>query len=112
MTRVWGGGAALAALAGVCAAALIAAALVAASLLTPRTWALAVGAPGDAYFVTNSFPPEGEADAPLRWTREATELRAYGAYAGPALVELRLYRDGAGTVGRRGPAAGSLRPAP
>ena len=87
--------------------ALCAATLVAAAILIPRPWALDVGAPGDAYFIANSFPPEGEG-ALLRWTRETTALRAHGAYAGPAALELRLYRDPDGTAGRRWPIAVSV----
>lgn len=85
-------------------AALLAAALVAAALLVPRSWAVRVGAPGDAYFVTDLFPPEGVA-TPLRWTREAASLRLYGAYAGPARLELRLYREPVATTGRAWPLA-------
>ena len=98
MRRVWGGGAALVALVVV-----VAAAVVAAILLTPRPWVLAVGAPGDAYVIENSFAPEGGAAAPLRWSRETMVLRLYGAYAGPTSLELRLYRDAAGTLGRPWP---------
>lgn len=94
MRRGWGGGLALVALAAVCAAA-----LVAGSLLAPRPWALAVGAPGDARAISNSFPPEGGPAAPLRWTREETQLRLDGAYAGPGALELRLYHDAEGAAG-------------
>ena len=97
MTRTRATGASLIAL-----VAVLAAALTAAALLTPRPWALRVGAPGDAYFLTNTFPPEQGAQ-PLRWTREASELRLYGAYAGPAALELRLYSDAAGAAGRPWP---------
>lgn len=99
--RAWRGrGAGLTAIALI---ALCAAALAALAALAPRPWSLAVGAPGDAYFVTNSFPPEGDRASPLRWTREATQLRLYGAYAGAAALELRLYRDPAGSAGRSWP---------
>ena len=97
MTRTRATGASLIAL-----VAVLAAALTAAALLTPRPWALRVGAPGDAYFLTNTFPPEQGAQ-PLRWTLESSELRLYGAYAGPAALELRLYSDAAGAAGRPWP---------
>lgn len=105
MDQTRGAGAALIAL-----AALLAAAALAAALLTPRPWAVRVGAPGDAYVLSNSFPPEG-GDAPLRWSRDVTDLRLHGAYAGPVGLEARLYRDPAAAAGAawplelRGPAA-------
>jgi hypothetical protein len=83
-------------------AAAAAAALVLAALLSPRPWAVQVGAPGDAYFLSNTYPPE-QGDAPLRWTRAETGMRLHGAFAGPVALELRLYRDPAGTEGRPWP---------
>jgi hypothetical protein len=83
-------------------AALVAAALVGAALLTPRPWALQVGASGDGYFISNSYPPE-RGEVPLRWAGAATDLRLHGAYAGPGAVELRLFRDPQATAGRPWP---------
>jgi hypothetical protein len=83
-------------------AAVIAAAVVAAALLTPRPWAVRAGAPGDAYFLVNSFPPERGGE-PLRWTRDLVGLRLFGAYAGPVALDLRLYRDPEGTAGQPWP---------
>ena len=68
-------------------------ALIATTLVIPRPWSLAVGTPGDAYFITNSFPPEAAPPTPLRWTRATTTLSLYGAYAGPTTLELRLFRE-------------------
>ncbi len=95
----------VAGLALVALVALVAAALVAASVLMPRPWAATIGAAGDAYLISNAFPPEQSGELPLRWTRDVTRLTPYGAYPGPVVLELRLYRDPAGTAGQPWPLA-------
>ena len=97
MRRIWGAEARWLALITVYMA------LIATTLLIPRPWSLPVGTPGDAYFITNSFPPEGAPTTPLRWTRATTTLAPYGAYAGPTTLELRLYRETPATLGQPWP---------
>jgi len=80
----------------------LAGALVAAAALRPQPWRLQVGAPGDAYFLSNAYPPE-RGETPLRWARATTALHLHGAYPGAAAVELRLFRDPAATAGRAWP---------
>lgn len=96
-------GQSVAGLALVALAAVVAAALVAASVLTPRPWAATIGTAGDAYLISNAFPPERSSGVPLRWTRDVVRLTPFGAYPGPVVLELRLYRDPEGTAGRPWP---------
>lgn len=83
--------------------ALCAAVVAGAASLMPRVWSLQLGAPGDAYFVNNSFPPEQSAGDSLRWTRESSQITLHGAYGGAAALALRLYHDEQGAAGQPWP---------
>jgi hypothetical protein len=70
----------------------LAAAMLLAALLTPRSWHLDVGAPGDAYYLSGAFNAEGETTS-LRWTGAQVDLHLYGASAGRTILTARLYRE-------------------
>lgn len=82
--------------------ALVTAALFA-LLSTPRVRTVDIGAPGDAYTISNTYPAESSEAGSLRWSSAESTIHLPGAYAGPSILELRLYRDPQGTTGRPWP---------
>lgn len=67
-------------------------------LIAPRPLAVDAGAPGDAYFLRNTYPPEA-GETTLRWARDKSDLLLPGAYPGVGALSLRLYRPFEATDG-------------
>lgn len=72
------------------------------ALRFPAPQAVAVGAPGDAYFVASMYRPEGGPAMPFRWTDPGARLLIPAAFDGPLALELRLHAaPGATPAGSR-----------
>jgi hypothetical protein len=62
-------------------------------LRNPGPLRLDIGAPGDGYYLRNTFPVERSGSTSLRWTHDQSDFTLHGAPTGPAELELRFYRN-------------------
>ncbi|NNJ13192.1 hypothetical protein EKD04_022980 [Chloroflexales bacterium ZM16-3] len=71
-------------------ALLFAALLLTLALAHPSPQTITVGAPGDAYFLTNFYPAESDGGGPYRWSAPGARLLLPAAHQGPVALTMRL----------------------